>query len=149
MDNINIGNFVGVYTIRNVETANPDPLLQVGGQIFIGKGTELGDQQPFLTDGGFVVTGFAILAADGEPVLATADEKGAPLLLALEGSHLRWVGWYKNQPLRIYVSTYEINSPGGFRTRGLYGATVYEDPEQVGVWGADDTPTPPTPKRPL
>lgn len=145
----NIGDFVGAYTIRNVVTANESPLLEVGGKFFIGTGNpELGDEAPFLTDGGFVVTGFAILAEDHQQVLATKDEEGEPLLLALNESNLRWAGWYKGQPLRIYVSTYEINSLGGVRTRGLYGAIVYGDPEQVGVWGADDTPTPPpTPKK--
>ena len=143
----NIGDFVGTYTIRNVVSPREEPLLQVGGRILLGTGSEFGDLQPYLAEGGFVVTGFAILSADGQPVLSTQDEKGAPLQLALVESNLRWAGWYQNQPLRIYVATYEVNSPGGVRTRGLYGATVYEDPDQVGVWGADDTPTPPTPRK--
>jgi hypothetical protein len=143
----NIGDFVGTYTIRNVLSPIEEPLLQVGGQLLIGTNSEYGDRQPSLTDGGYIVTGFAVLSPEGQPLLATSDEQGTPLQLALVESNLRWVGWYKNRPLRIYISTYEINSPGGVRTRGLYGSTVAGDPEQVGVWGADDTPTPPTPKK--
>lgn len=144
----NIGDFVGTYTIRNVVSPSAEPLLQVGGRILIGTGSEFGDRVPYLAEGGYVVTGFAILANDGTPLLSTEDETQAPLQLALVESSLRWAGWFQGQPLRIYVSTYEINSPGGVRTRGLYGSTVYEDPDQVGVWGADDTPTPPNPRKP-
>ncbi len=146
----NIGDFVGAYTIRNVASSPvngaPDPLLQVGGQFLIGTGT-YGDTPPVLTDGYFVAVGFAILDAAGQVVLATSDETGQPLQFALSESNLVWKGFFNDQPFRIYISRYDITSLGGTRTRGIYGSNVWGDPDQVGVWGADDTPpTTPSPK---
>lgn len=139
-----IGDFVGTYTIRNVATEDPDPLLQVNGQLSIGTGFQ-NATTPSLTDGYFVVAGFSILDPGGKVLLSSQDEKGTPLQLALVDSNLRWAGYYQGRPLRIYISRYEITSLGGVVTRGIYGTNVWGDPDQVGVWGADDTAAPPPP----
>ena len=134
-----IGDFIGNYTVRHVSTQNPDPLLELNGKFCIGTG-EHGDTLPKLTDGGFIVAGFSVLDSTGNVLFSSQDETGAPLELALVESNLRWVGYYKARPLRIYISEYKITSPGGIVTRGIYATNVYGDPEQVGVWGADDNP---------
>ena len=133
-----IGDFIGNYTIRHVSTQNPDPLLQVNGKFCIGT-NEYGDTEPSLAGGGFIVVGFSILGSSGDVVFSTQDEQGTPLQLALVESNLRWAGFYQGRPLRIYISEYKITSPGGIVTRGIYATNVYGDPEQVGIWGADDS----------
>ena len=133
-----IGEFIGSYIIRHVSTQDQDPLLEVNGKFCIGTG-EHGDTEPKLTDGGFIVVGFSVLDSTGNVRFSSQDEQGTPLQLALIESTLRWTGFYQARPLRIYISEYKITSPGGIVTRGIYATNVYGDPEQVGVWGADDS----------
>lgn len=70
----------------------------------------------------------------------TSSEFG-PLEL-VDGS-LRWEGFAAmdpDLPTRIYVSIAEGRTLDGTFFRSLYGTTLRGDPDQVVVWGANDSP---------
>ena len=72
--------------------------------------------------------------------IRTSGEFG-PLEL-VDGS-LRWEGpaaMDPDLPTRIYVSIAEGRTLDGSSFRSLYGTTLRGDPDQVVVWGANDSP---------
>lgn len=119
------------------------PFLQKGWKIVLGT-SEDGAQQPFLSEDYEVLMGFSILSPNGDgtwtPVFSTADQEQQPLNLLFAGGSLRWSGFYQGQPLRIYISACEASTLSGQTSISLYGSTVFGDPDQVGVWGANDRP---------
>ena len=64
--------------------------------------------------------------------------------LDLVDGSLRWEGptvGHPEVPTRIYISLAEGETIGGTSFRSLYGTTLRGDPEQVAVWGANDSPS--------
>ena len=82
---------------------------------------------------------FTIFDAFGNPQDVEAEAEG-PLQLTFNGETLTWCGTAEGQPLNVFVSLAEVE-PKSF----IYGATVFGDPEQVGVWGGGATTAPPPP----
>jgi hypothetical protein len=115
-----------------------------GWKIAIGTG-DLGTKTPYVGEDGNVCTGFAIYEPTGEEawdVYLTSDDRH-PLVL-IDGQ-LRWDGLGSDgKPLRIYLSVAEgVSQNGPFVS--LYGSTLRGDPDQVAVWGANDSPPKPDP----
>lgn len=141
---VTVGDFIGSWRI-GLSTGPAQKILNAGW-ILIGTNSEYGDSPPALTGKYTISVGFAILDQDGNPLLSTRnqedDDANQPLLFLLEGNDLRWQGYYKRQPLYIYVSAAELATPGGGRYVSIYGNTIYGDPDQVGVWGGTGTPPP-------
>ena len=142
--NANIKNFCGLWWITQV--ASGADLWAAGDHLLIGTG-ESGDTKPFLSPEGDVCAGFAIRrpSADGGfgTVLSSDDSENQELALMLVDGVLRWTGSYQAEPLSIYVSLCERKTVRGEPYLFLYGSTVYGDPEQVGVWGAEANPPAP------
>lgn len=136
-----IADFIGEYIVTKMSEGSA---LQPGMKIYIGDG-QYGATQPTLTDGLFIVVGFAILQPDGiTPVLSSGDgsPNAVPLVLVYDEGTLWWKGFDNEQkPLRIYMSLAQGETVGGLPFRALYGTTLSGDPEQVGVWGADGNPS--------
>jgi hypothetical protein len=142
-----ISTFIGTWTIQ-YQGGVEGSFLQDGWELRIGTGSQFGDQKPFLTEEYAVCVGFALIdPKDPEnPVvqLSTGDQDGPqPLVLRLTGEQLRWTGYYKQQPLYIYISAAETLVPGAKKYVHLFGSTTYGDPDQVAVWGGSGTPPPP------
>lgn len=129
-----IGDFVGEYTITQVGAT--EPVLRSGMKLLVGTNPDLAPP-PVLTDGYFLVVGFALLDESGNPVLSTADAQQQPLVLLYDEGTLRWAGYYGGKPLRIFLSLCQTGGPGGMPYKAVYGTTLLGDPDQVGVWGAD------------
>jgi hypothetical protein len=136
----NVGVFIGAWTIGQI--SNPNSFFQSGWQLCIGTGQH-GDRPPFLTAGYDVCVGFAVLNQLGGIVLATGEAENDPLLLLFTNGALRYAGYYKQSPLRIYISMVEVLKPTlGLIYPAIYGSSVVGDPDQVGVWGAEGNPPP-------
>ena len=131
-----VKDFVGTWTVRWV--AGEEPWMSPGWTLVIGTGTQ-GAEYPFLNAEYETCVGFTVLDAQGAAQLSTADQPdhNQPLALLYSGNTLRWAGYYKGQPLRIFISAAEAQMPGGETSVTIYGSTVFRDPDQVGVWGAD------------
>lgn len=138
---INVKDFTGTWYVWWVDGERS--FLQKGWQVVLGTGQD-GAKKPFLTPEFEVVMGFSVLSpnSDGSwrQVFSTLDQEQQPLELLFTDGTLRWSGYYDGQPLRIYISVCEVNAPSGQATVSLYGSTVFGDPDQVGVWGANDRP---------
>lgn len=133
---MNIGTFVGKWYIQ---FTGGDAWLQENWILMIGTNSKYGDEPPFLTAEYAVCVGFAVLnLADNCPVqLSTEDQAGnQPLVLRLTGEQLRWKGYYKQQPLYIYIAAAETCTPAGKKYTHVFGSTTYGDPEQMAVWEA-------------
>ena len=121
--------------------------LEQGWKLVLGTGED-GATAPDLSPPEFeVVMGFAILSPSSEdgkvvwtPVFSSEEQQQQPLKLLFAGGTLRWAGYYNGRPLRIYISVCEANVAGSQSPVALYGSTVLGDPDQVGVWGANDHP---------
>ena len=140
---MNIGTFIGKWYIQFTGGA---AWLQEDWILMIGTDSEHGDKGPFFTEEYAACVGFAVLnLADGSPVqLSTEDHPGnQPLVLRLTGEQLRWKGYYKQQPLYIYIAAAETWTPAGEKYTHVFGSTTYGDPEQMAVWGGSGTPPPP------
>jgi len=136
----NVGAFIGTWNIGQL--SNPDSHFQTGWTIVIGTG-DYGATPPVLTDAYNIVVGFAVLNAQGVPVLQTGGADNDPLLLLFTNGTLRYAGYYDQRPLRIYIAMAEALIPTvGTTYPAIYGTTMVGDPDQVGVWGADGN-TPP------
>lgn len=110
------------------------PVLKQAYKLAIG--TEQGTE-PFLNENGEPSVGFVLSQPDGLLVLSSFEH--GPLVLQ-DGS-LRWNGAASDgAPLRIYISLAESLSKDDKVSFSMYGTTLYGDPEQVAVWGANDTP---------
>jgi len=130
----NINRFRGEWHIWWVQGF--EPVLEQTGRIVIGAE---GAQEPFLSDDGEVCVGFAIYEPDGT-LYASSDEWGP---LALHDGQLRWDGTDKDgHPLRMYMSVAEAVTQDDKTYFSLYGTTLHGDPDQVAVWGANDSPPP-------
>ena len=138
---INVKDFTGNWYVKWVD--GEDPFLHKDWKIVLGTNTD-GAREPFLSPEYQVLMGFAILSRDGDggwtPVFGTQDQNQQPLDLLFSDGTLRWIGSYQGKPLRIYISLCEAETAGGGRSLSLYGSTVFGDPDQVGVWGANDRP---------
>jgi hypothetical protein len=138
---ISVKDFTGTWYVWWVD--GESSFLQKGWKIVLGTTTD-GAREPFLSEEYQVLMGFSILSPNGDgtwtPVFSTQDEQQQPLELLFADGSLRWIGGYHGQPLRIYISACEANTMGGERSLSLYGSTVLGDPDQVGVWGANDRP---------
>ena len=138
-----INDFVGTWTIQHKAGVEGTP-LEVGWLLEIGTG-EYGATPPFSKDE-LDFVGFALLKpSEGsyQVVISTDDHDGKePAVLCLVGEQLRWTGSYGNKPARIYISGAEAQTLNEGQFIYLYGTSVYEDPEQVAVWGASGTSTP-------
>jgi hypothetical protein len=147
---VSIGDFRGSWRITGA--TGPGNVLEGGGYILIGTGSDWGDSVPSLTPEGFqTVVGFA-LVQDGKPILlsdipmASEGHQGEqPLLFLFQDGYLRWSGFYNQVPLRIFVSAADFSKADGSRYVAIYGTTIQGDPEQVGVWGGSGSPPPPPP----
>ncbi len=133
-----VKDFVGIWRVRWVTGENP--WLQEGWTLALGTGNEtLGDTAPYLDGEYQTCMGFAVL--DGETIILSSndqDEHHQPLALLFTGDTLRWTGWYKGEPLRLYISFSATEDAQGEQTyASLYGSTTFGDPDQVSVWGAD------------
>jgi hypothetical protein len=140
---MNIGTFIGKWYIQFTGGV---AWLQEDWILMIGTDSEYGDKPPFLTEEYAVCVGFAVLdSKDQSPVqLSTEDHPGnQPLVLRLTGEQLRWKGYYKQQPLYIYIAAAETWTPAGEKYTHIFGSTTYGDPEQMAVWGGSGTPPPP------
>jgi len=140
---MSIGTFIGKWYIQFTGGV---AWLQEDWILMIGTDSEHGDKPPFVTDEYAVCVGFAVLnLADASPVqLSTEDHSGnQPLVLRLTGEQLRWKGYYKQQPLYIYIAAAETWTPAGEKYTHVFGSTTYGDPEQMAVWGGSGTPPPP------
>ena len=137
----NIYHFQGkwhVWWVQGVE-----PVLQQSWMLLLGTGHD-GAAEPFLSSEGQASIGFAILepSADrGWTTYASSVEKGP---LTLYDGQLRWDSEDKNgDPVRIYISVAEaVDRDGKPIYRSIYGTTLHGDPDQVAVWGANDSPPP-------
>lgn len=131
-----INDFLGTWSVRWV--SGQDPWMSASWTIQIGTGQD-GACVPFLNADYATCVGFAVFDANGQSVLSSDEQPdhNQPLALFYTGETLRWAGAYKGQPLRIFISAAESQMPGGQRSVAIYGSTVYRDPDQVGVWGAD------------
>lgn len=140
----NVKNFSGLWWISQV--GGGMEVWAPGYQLAIGTG-ESGATVPFLSPEGDVCVGFAIRQPAGEggftTTLSSADGQNQNLALMLVDGVLRWTGSYQGEPLSIYVSLCERKTVRGETYLFLYGSTVYGDPEQVGVWGAEVNPPAP------
>jgi hypothetical protein len=138
---ISVKDFTGNWYVWWVDGERS--FLQKGWQVALGTG-QSGAKAPFLNAELQVVMGFSILSPNSDgtwtPVFSTQDQQQQPLELLFADGSLRWIGYYGGQPLRIYISACEANTPGGESVISLYGSTVFGDPDQVGVWGANDRP---------
>ncbi len=138
----NINRFTGEWHIHWI--TGVDLVMKWGWKIVIGTG-DLGTPAPYVGEDGHVCTGFAIYERVGDEswtVYSTSKEWG-PLVL-IDGQ-LRWIGADNDGlPLRIYLSVAEGASEAGPFV-SLYGSTLRGDPDQVAVWGANDTPPKPDP----
>jgi hypothetical protein len=138
---VNVKDFVGNWYVWWV--AGEESFLHQGWRFVLGTGED-GATAPELTSEFQVVVGFVILGKDSEgtwtPVFSTQDQEQQPLKLMFVDGALRWVGSYNGRPLRIYISACEANVAGSQSSVALYGSTVLGDPDQVGVWGANDHP---------
>jgi hypothetical protein len=140
---MNIGTFIGKWYIQFTGGV---AWLQEDWILMIGTDSEHGDKPPFLTEEYAVCVGFTVLdLKDQNPVqLSTEDHPGnQPLVLRLTGEQLRWKGYYKQQPLYIYIAAAETWTPVGEKYTHIFGSTTYGDPEQMAVWGGSGTPPPP------
>ena len=140
---MNIGTFIGKWYIQFTGGA---AWLQEDWILLIGTDSEHGDKLPFLTEEYAVCVGFTVLnLKDESPVqLSTENHPGnQPLVLRLTGEQLRWKGYYKQQPLYIYIAAAETWTPAGKKYTHIFGSTTYGDPEQMAVWGGSGTPPPP------
>jgi hypothetical protein len=139
----NIKNFCGVWKLTQVAGTvgfwAPGYLLEIG----TGRG---GATAPYLSPEGDVCAGFAVLELTPGgfvEVLSSADGQNQLLEFVLVDGVLRWIGSYTDQPLSLYISLCERQTLRGKRYLYLYGSTVFGDPEQVGVWGAEANPPAP------
>jgi hypothetical protein len=146
-----ISTFIGQWYIQYTGGVE-GTFLQDGWILYLGTGSSYGDQKPFLNEEYAVCVGFAVVdpSDPDNPVvqLSTGDPgNNQPLVLRLTGEQLRWAGYYKGQPVYIYISAAETVVPGVKTYVHLFGSTTYGDPDQVAVWGGSGTPPPPpTPK---
>lgn len=140
----NVKNFSGLWWLSQVAGGNA--IWAPGDQLAIGTG-QSGATVPYLTAEGDVCVGFAIRRRNGEggfdTVFSSEDGQNQRLALMLVDGVLRWSGSYAGQPLSIYVSLADFKTVRGETYLYLYGSTVYGDPEQVGVWGAEANPPAP------
>ena len=138
--NVNVGDFVGSWTIQWV--SGRDPFLQYAWKLLIGTETD-GDTVPRLSPEYSVLVGFTVLDSNGRVQISTTPNPGVdpqqPLEFVFDGHSLRWSGYYEQQPLHIYISLSRVETLGDSYT-SLYGSTTWGDPDQVGVWGADARP---------
>jgi hypothetical protein len=141
-----ISTFVGQWYIQYTGGVE-GTFLRDGWILYIGTGSSFGDQKPFLTEEYAVCVGFALVDPNDpeNPVqLSTGDpDANQPAVLRLTGEQLRWAGYYKGQPVYIYISAAETLVPGAKKYVHLFGSTTYGDPDQVAVWGGSGTPPPP------
>lgn len=144
-----INDFVGTWGIKYKDGVEGTP-LEVGWLLEIGTGNN-GATPPFSKDG-LDFVGFALLEpSDGsyQVVISTDDHDGdEPAVLSLMGEQLRWMGLYGGRPARIYISGAEAQTLDEGQSIHLYGTSLYEDPEQMAVWGASGTSTPSPKKMP-
>lgn len=148
---MNIGNFIGHWSIHLAQGVNGNTFVQDDWILFIGTGNEkLGDAPPKITGDYSVVVGFALvdpkdpdnpIKLSTEPSGEETGEQG--LWLRLTGDQLRWKGYYQGLPLYIYIAVAETWEPTADKTIHLFGSTIWGDPDQVAVWGAGGTPPPP------
>ncbi|HSK80955.1 MAG TPA: hypothetical protein VLQ45_31170 [Thermoanaerobaculia bacterium] len=138
--NVNVGDFVGSWTVQWVSGRNP--FLQYAWTVLIGTGTN-GDTPPFLSAEYAVCVGFTVMDGSARVQLSSTpnpgDDPHQPLALLFDGNTLRWSGYYEQQPLHVYISLSTAQTTGDSYT-SLYGSTTWGDPDQVGVWGADARP---------
>lgn len=128
----NINDFVATWHVWYVDGENP----VLGRACTLAIGTAPGTE-PFLNADGNPSVGFLISQPDGAPLFSSQDL--GPLVL--EDGNLRWTGTGTGSVLkRIYVSLAESLSRDNLISFSLYGTTLHGDPEQVAVWGANDTP---------
>jgi hypothetical protein len=136
----NINHFKGEWHIHWIEGVAL--VMDWGWKIVIGTG-ELDTRTPYVGDDGEVCTGFVIYERIGEQdwTLYTTSHEWGPLVLV--DGQLRWIGTGNDGlPLRIYLSAAEgVSREGPFVS--LYGSTLRGDPDQVAVWGANDSPPKP------
>jgi len=141
--NATVKSFLGEWYIWWV--TGSDPVLQRGWKVLIGTGQE-GAREPFLSPEYDICIGFSVFepAADGTwvEVLSTTDQDSKPLALVLTGETLRWSGTFQGQALRIYISLSQAVTSDEVVAVSLYGSTLRGDPDQVAVWGANDSPPP-------
>jgi hypothetical protein len=138
----NINDFKGEWHIHWI--TGVDVVMQWGWKIVIGTG-ELDTPAPYVGEDGNVCTGFVIYEriGDGEWTTYATSNEWDPFVL-IDGQ-LRWAGDDNDgKPLRIYLSVAEGESKDGPFV-SLYGSTLRGDPDQVAVWGANDTPPKPEP----
>ncbi len=136
---IEVKNFVGIWNVQWV--TGKSPWLSEGWKLAIGTGSAWGDSVPYLNEEYQTCLGFAVVDGADQVVLSSVqqDEYHQPLALLFADGCLRWAGWYDAKPVRLYISLSTAQTSVGEPTYALYGSTIYGDPDQVAVWGADGT----------
>jgi hypothetical protein len=121
-----VQDFVGSWVIRWVKGDGP---FREGWFLVVGEPITVDDQ---------IHVPFEILdhAGNVQPVEEPAQ---GPTLAQYTGETLRWDGFYEDKPLRLFASLAQVDS-----FKSIYGATIFGDPDQVGVWGGG-AGTPPDP----
>jgi hypothetical protein len=147
-----IGDFVGEYTVRWVDGAQPilgKPEGDSYQKFLIGTGT-FGADPPWMTSSFDTLVGFSVVQyASGQPpaVVLSSSQAGThgsqQLALSYVDGVLQGVGIHSsdNTVVMVQLSLYtHTSSGGGVEFKALYGVTAQDDPEDVAVWTADNTP---------
>lgn len=145
----NVKPFTGEWYVWWTSSADLPLHLEPRWRILIGTGDDSAGyvvRKPFLDDEYQVCVGCAVYEPTGGGWRRVLPREDEPLALILKDGALRWCGLYDGNRVRIYISLSEALSAATKEpTYSLYGTTVAGDPDQVAVWGANDTPPPPPP----
>ena len=138
----NLDDFVGIYTVThgsgNLADPSPSspPLMAIGYKVYVGMGSRYLDMAP---DGTRI--GVAIVDDQGQRVLPdTANPIYAYLVDGtLNGSTSSIPGTNLNHQQLVYqISLMVIQLGADLRYRAVSIMTVLGDPENAGVWSAED-----------
>lgn len=138
MTELTIADFCGSFRVRQ-GSVTPEPrsqrLVEVDSWVYIGTG-EHNDPPPEVVDG-VPVVGVAFCYRDGTPNFPA--EGAPPARFVFEQGCLHFRTEYESQPLCFQLSLYvDERGASGHVYRAPYGVLVWTDPDQVGVFGADD-----------
>ncbi len=139
-----VADFVGNWQIK--WSQGDAGIWSPGWCLLLGTGSA-GDSIPWLNGEYQTCLGCAILKPNGESfelvysTESSTDNQPGDLLFA--GGVLRGLIWWEQQPTWIFISLARLELTSNSTYRFLYGTTVWGDPDQVGVWGAEPVPTPP------
>jgi hypothetical protein len=132
-----VKDFVGTYTVRQgtISSGGSPKLVDLNDTIQIGVGQA---SPPTLQPDGVVTVGLAVLANGSVKPLESNWPN--PMELSFDQNQLRFARGETGVGLEQMVITL---LPVGANYRAIAGNVVVGDPQQAGVWGADDDPDTP------